>query len=230
MSGRYAGRNRQPSGERSADQGVRSVVAISLHSISVALAIALSIASDAAAHSGGIPKGPDRGIRIAAITHGQMQVLARYSGTILDLAGRQRGTDESFRRVLNYAHVQKTYCAHGLMPGSISDETSPFNQCSHAYLAATRDVLRRMGALPSRSPSVDDLLHRIDVEMLENGAALALCQYSGEFFNTALTLEPDWSTVLFHPPSLVAIASPALLGLALALVRLRRRSQPANMP
>jgi hypothetical protein len=202
---------------------------LSLRGISIALVTFLAIASDAVGHTGNIPVGPDRGIRIAAITHGQMPVLARYAGSILDLAERQIGTDENFRRVLNYAHVQKAYCAHGLMPGSINDETSPFNQCSHAYLAATLDVLQRMSALTTRSPSVDDLVRRIDVEMLEDGAALALCQYSSQFFNTALILAPDWSAVLVHPPSLVAIAGSVLLCLALALVRLRRRSQPRDM-
>jgi hypothetical protein len=181
----------------------------------LAASLACATGKDGLAHSGNLPDGPDSGIPIANITHGQMQVLARHSGAVLDLAARQYGLDESFRRVLNYAHVQKSWCAWGLMPGSVSDETSPFNQCSHAYLAATQDLLLRMSVLPSRTRAVDELVRRIEIEMMENGAALQLCQYSDEFFNNAMTLTPDWGAALHHPTSLVSLS-----GLALAIAGL----------
>jgi hypothetical protein len=190
--------------------------------------MSLSVATTALAHSGKLPAGPDSGIPIANITHGQMQVLAGYSGAVLDLAARQYGPDESFRRVLNYAHVQKTWCAWGLMPGAVSDETSPFNECSHAYLAATQDLLVRMSVLPTRTRAVDDLVRRVEIEMMENGAALQLCQFSDEAFNTAMTLAPDWRGVLSHPLSLLCLAGLglALAGLARAASRLLCRPLP----
>jgi hypothetical protein len=197
--------------------------------IPLAAAVAFLSAAAALAHSGAPPAGRDTGIPIANVTHGQMQVLSDYDGAVLDLAARLYGADAAFRRVLNYAHVQKTWCAWGLMPGSVSDETSPFNACSHAYLAAVQDLLLRMSALPMRMRAVDELVRRVEMEMMENGAALQLCQYSDADFNTAATLTPDWGAVLRHPTSLASLAGMVLGlgGLSGAAARVLRR--PASI-
>ncbi len=139
-----------------------------------------------------------------------MAVISHYGGDILALAGRHTRPDDDFRRILNYARIQKTYCAWGLVPGSVTDEASPFNECSHAYLAAVSDILRRMMGEPHRAAEIDLLAVRINRSMLINGAALQLCRFSGETFNTASTLKPDWAGVPFHPESLATFG---LLGL-----------------
>lgn len=182
------------------------------------LALFLSLASLAEAHSGGAPGGPQSGVAIANLTHGQMAVIARHDGAILALAASAAAPDQDFRRVLNYARIQKTYCAFGLMPRAVSDEASPFNHCSHAYLAAARDLLLRLKEMPGRAAAVDTLIRRIETEMIRNNSGLELCQYSAEGFNTAQTLTPDWGAALRHPPSLATLAalllSLAALGLA----------------
>ena len=65
----------------------------------------------------------------------------------MDLASRAVDTSEPFRRVLNYAEIQYSYCLWGRMPGSVTDEESPFNECAHAYLAATKAVLLAMATV-----------------------------------------------------------------------------------
>ncbi|MDZ7927698.1 MAG: hypothetical protein U5L46_11705 [Agrobacterium sp.] len=185
----------------------------------------IAAAAPAFAHSGRMSTAPDSGIAIPNITHGQMQVLYWFSAEVLDLAARQPGADETFRRILTHAHIQKTYCAMGLMPGAVSDEASPFNACTHAYLATTQDLLLRMIAMPSRSAAVGNLVRRIDMEMIENGTALQLCQYSSDNFNTANILKPDWLAALTHLPSFASMTALGMLlaALTFAISRLVRR-------
>jgi hypothetical protein len=199
-------------------------LAAPLRSLVLAFALALAPATLAQAHSGAPPAGADSGIAIASITHGQMQGLAGFSGEVLALAARQPVQDAAFQRVLNHARLQRAWCAWGLMPGAVSDEASPFNACSHAYLAATRDLILRMAAQPDRTAAVDDLVRRVEAAMLGNAAALELCGFSDTAFNTAALLVPDWAAVTGHPASLLALAAlalalAALAGLAARLVR-----------
>ncbi len=77
-----------------------------------------------------------------------MAVISGYRGAILDLAQRQTQTDPTFRRLYNHGNLQYTYCLWGLMPGSLMDEESPFNECSHAYLATTK-ALRSARMMPA---------------------------------------------------------------------------------
>ncbi|MGO7420398.1 hypothetical protein ACCT09_10495, partial [Rhizobium ruizarguesonis] len=82
--------------------------------------------------------GSHAGLDIPEISHGEMAVMSDYRSGIIDLASRAVDTNESFRRMLNYAEIQYSYCLWGRMPGSVTDEESPFNECAHAYLAATK--------------------------------------------------------------------------------------------
>lgn len=157
----------------------------------------------AGAHSGKAPAGPDSGIGIPALTHGQMAGMAPSNRAILDLAARQPAPDSEFQRVLNFARIQQAWCAWGLMPGGVSDESSPFNPCSHAYLAASRDLLLRMAATPD--PRAAALLRRVELDMIANSSATELCAFSGDGFNTAQVVKADWSAALTHPKSLATL-------------------------
>ena len=173
----------------------------------------------AAHHPGG--EGRADGIPIAGLTHGQMAVLVDYRRAILNLAGRRRHADPAFRRLQNYAAIQYAYCFWGVMPGSIADEESPFNECAHAYLAATHALLLSMLAGSPDDEAVQDLARRIEAEMLGNQAALSLCRNSGEDFNTAMIIRPSLGDMLSHAPTLAV-----LIGFALAAmggVQLLRR-------
>ena len=172
-------------------------------------------ATEAQAHSGRGPAGPESGVKIPGVTHGQMAVIDSYAGQIIDLAERQFAPDEEFRRILNYVRIQKTYCAWGHMPGAVTDETSPFNECSHAYLAAVQHLLVRMSTKAQPNRSVQDLSRTVDMAMMNGGTGLILCAYSGETFNTALLLRPNWGAALTHMPSLFALLAALLAVCAL---------------
>lgn len=176
----------------------------------------------ASAHAPASPGDGQRGLPIENLTHGQMRVIADYRGAILALADRQTAADAAFRRVRNFASIEYAWCLWNAVPGSVSDEASPFNACMHAHLAAVRDLLRRMGAMPEHAAAVAALEDEIGRAMIREGAALDLCRYSGGAFDTATLVGPDWSALPRHAPSL-ATAAGLLLALAgLAVVACHR--------
>lgn len=174
---------------------------------------------------------PQPGIPIASLTHGQMAVIARHRSEILDLAARQTRTDEPFRRLMNFGNIQYSYCLWGLVPGSMKDEESPFNECSHAYLAAARTLLAAMQKMPGAG-AADALVSQIDADMVRAGSSWVMCQYSDEPFSTGQVIVPRWSGIFGHPASLAtfALAAMALMAGGLALFRQPVLPRPPRRP
>src|SRR6185369_6380336 len=105
--------------------------------------------------------GSTSGISIPSLTHGQMAVIAQYRREILALAdGQIARSDDTFFRLRNYVDLQYLYCAWGLVPGSVTDEASPFNECSHAYLSGVRALLLYMRTMPGDQSAVHALVDR----------------------------------------------------------------------
>ncbi|MBN9220194.1 MAG: hypothetical protein J0I79_19795 [Mesorhizobium sp.] len=175
--------------------------------------------------------GPTSGIAIPSLTHGQMAVIADYRNRILDVASRQQNTDLTFRRLQNYGNIQYSYCLWGLVPGSLRDEDSPFNECSHAYLSAAQALLVYMRKMDGQKEGVDALISDIDADMVRNHASFVMCQFSGEAFNTADVISPRWRDVPFHAPSLATFAALAIIAaVALRALRGAPRSNRRNGP
>ncbi|MER8972378.1 MULTISPECIES: hypothetical protein [unclassified Mesorhizobium] len=65
------------------------------------------------------------GLQIPALTHGQMAVIADYRSEILDLAAKQNRTDETFRRLLNFANLQYAACFGGCCPAALEMRQAP---------------------------------------------------------------------------------------------------------
>jgi hypothetical protein len=151
-------------------------------------------------------------IVIPSLSQGQMAVIARYNGAIIDLAERQLRADDGLMRLLNFVNIQFNVCLWRLVPGSVTDEISPFNECLHAYLATTRALLLHLQATAEDPNLVDTLVRKIDLEMLSNNASPVLCRYSGEPFNAAEIIYPHWRDVLFHLPTLLTFLSVILMG------------------
>ena len=171
--------------------------------------------SSALAHHTSI--GSTAGIPIPSLTHGQMAVIAENRQAILDLADQEPFfSDETFFRLRNFVDIQYMYCFRGLVPGSLEDEESPFNECSHAYLSGTEALLLHMRTMKGDQSQVRALIDKIELEMLANHASLVLCRYSDEPFNTAAVIMPHWGEVPFHMPTLLSfLAVVALLVLGL---------------
>jgi hypothetical protein len=173
---------------------------------------------------------PADSISIPNLSHGQMAAIADNRAAILDLAAQQIPTDPTMRRLEGFIHLQYFDCLWGLVPGSIQDESSPFNECSHAYLAATRALLLHLQAMPGDRAAVSALIAKIEREMLENSASLVLCRYSDEPFNTAQRISPRWRDVPFHLPSLMTFTGLALLAVACGYLGLRRPGESTRRP
>ncbi|MBG1231012.1 hypothetical protein [Aestuariivirga litoralis] len=185
----------------------------------IAAAFFISNADAHGKRSGPLPPG----ISIPALTHGQMAVVVNYRAAILDLANQQSATDETFRRLMNYGNIQATYCLWGAVPGSLTDEASPFNECAHAYLAATKALLQHMTGMASAADSATVLITQMDGEMFARGASWQLCEFSAEPFSTGAFIMPHLADVFTHWPSFVTFAVVFVL-LALGLWALFRTS------
>lgn len=189
----------------------RAVTGLSL--LMIALLGVISASPGWAHHQGTTHAMVEEGIPIPDISHGQMAVIAANRPAILELAALQTPTDRVMRRLETFINLQFSACVWGLVPGSLRDEDSPFNECTHAYLAATQALLLHLREMPGDRAPVRALAAAIELEMLQNQASLVLCRYSGESFNTAEIVQPNWRDMAFHPGSLAGF-----LGLALAAV------------
>ncbi|TCA32341.1 hypothetical protein E0H70_11415 [Rhizobium leguminosarum bv. viciae] len=189
-----------------------------------AVAFFCVVAGSAFAHSRS-DGGSHAGLDIPQISHGEMAVMSDYRSGIVDLASRAVDTNEPFRRVLNYAEIQYSYCLWGRMPGSVTDEESPFNECAHAYLAATKAVLLSMREMPREAAAAGEIISAVDADMVRRGLALITCRFSGESFNTADIVKPRWSGIPFHVASMASLTGLASL-FGLGVFALRRFAQP----
>jgi hypothetical protein len=145
---------------------------------------------------------PSGGIAIPSLTHGQMAVIADNLSAIKALASARIGSDLTTWRLEDYLSLQSFACLWGMVPGSVADEESPFNECAHAYLAAAQALLLHLREAPRADrEAVDALIRKIEAEMLVNGASLSLCRFSDEPFNTNEIVFPRWAEVPLHPPT-----------------------------
>ena len=172
-------------------------------------ALLMLAASPSEAHRISTRSGPaPQGVSIPSLTHGQMVVIGDNLPAIRALAGARVGFDLTTWRLEDYLNLQSFACLWGVVPGAITDENSPFNECAHAYLAAGRALLLQLAHEPGADHrAIDALIGKIEVEMLADGASLNLCRYSDEPFNTNEIIWPHWGMAPFHPPTLAAFGA-----------------------
>ena len=185
----------------------------------VAIVVAFAVLVTTASHAHRLftrAGPPPAGISIPSLTHGQMTVLKNNLPAIRALASARVGFDLTTWRLEDYLNLQSFACLWGIVPGSIGDEDSPFNECAHAYLAAARALLLQLGQTSGVDhAAVQALISKIQMEMLANGASLTLCRYSDEPFNTNEVIWPHWSEIPFHPPT-AGLATAVLIAIGLA--------------
>jgi hypothetical protein len=91
---------------------------------------------------------PPAGVSIPSLTHGQTAVIRDNLLAIRALASARLGFDLTTWRIEDYLNLQSFACLWGVVPGSVTDEESPFNECAHAYLAAGRALLLQLAHEP----------------------------------------------------------------------------------
>jgi hypothetical protein len=160
---------------------------------------------------------PTSGISFPNLPHGQLKVVARYRPAILDLANRQISPDLQTRTLQNYVNLQYTYCLWGLVPGSITNENSAFNACSHAYLAASKALLDHLQKAADNRSEAGDLLSKINTAIIADATALAMCSNGIAPLNTAEIIMPEWADMSFNPLTGLAwtVAFAAIAGAAM---------------
>lgn len=204
--------------------GIRIFIRARAASAAFAMLLMIAGISDAAAHSRRTGPSGAEGLSFPGLTHGEMAVLAPYSKRIANLARSATLTDPVFRRLVNFRAIQFSYCGWGIAPGAISDEKSPFNECSHAYLSADKALLLHMRTMTDLQSRADALVSEIEATMVLNGAAFIGCMYSGELFNTAEHVTPHWENIPRHWPT-AALLSAAIIVPVTAGIGLQRRNR-----
>jgi hypothetical protein len=134
-----------------------------------------------------------------------MLVLAKYRARILDLAARRPRADPTLRRPVRFVSLQHFACSWGLVPGSLSDETSPFNECYHADLAGARALLAHMVEMPGDQSSARALKTRIERELASDPAFRVLCSNSSEAFDGGIVIGPNWRLAPAHLPTILTV-------------------------
>lgn len=177
----------------------------------------------ALAHHQRAPQGSLVGVAIPAITHGEMLVVARYRPEIVAMAERQVRSDETFRRLTSFVSLQYFACVRGLMPGTLTDEASPFNECAHAYLAGARALLAHIGSMAG-APEATTLQARIAAEIAADPAFGALCSNSNAVFDSGVIIGPDWALLPYHAPTLLTCLAVLLVAVSVIWLLARPRS------
>ncbi|MGJ4948128.1 hypothetical protein [Bradyrhizobium sp. HKCCYLS20291] len=178
--------------------------AVAGRSLAVIMVLAsLLTAMPAGAHHPRSPDGTTIGLAIPAIGHGEMLVVARHRSEIVELAARQARTDPTLRRLTGFVSLQHFACLWGLVPGSLTDEASPFNECAHADLAATRALLAHLATMPGTQSAARALEARIAAEIAADPAFAALCSNSSETFDSGVVVGPDWQLLPSHAPTIL---------------------------
>jgi hypothetical protein len=199
--------------------------------IALIAALVVLASSPSQAHRISTRSGPPpEGVSIPSLTHGQMAVIRDNLPAIRALASSRVGFDMTTWRLEDYLNLQSFACLWGVVPRSITDENSPFNECAHAYLAAGRALLLQLRASPGVDHNaVEALTSKVEAEMQADGASLNLCRYSDEPFNTNEIIWPHWGMAPFHPPTLAAFGAIFALFAAPA-IWLARRDEKAGVP
>lgn len=157
-----------------------------------------------------------------------MAILSTYRTRILALGTLGSYDDRDLHKLMLFAKAQHARCLWNLVPGTLSDEASPFNECGHADLAGTKAVLLRAREVPRLAARAGVLISEIEHEMILSGATLIGCAYSNSSFNTAEIVGPHWRSLPEHWPTFVSLSSLTIglgaLGMA-GKFGLRRRAR-----
>lgn len=183
----------------------RSVRPVRTRAFGIAAVLCL-FAGDALAHRDRAPQDTS-GLSIPFVTHGEMAILASYRTRILALGSLGSYDDRDLHKLMAFAKAQHARCLWNLVPGTLSDEASPFNECAHADLAGTKAVVLRARDVPRLSARANILISEIEHQMILSGATLIGCAYSNSSFNTAEIVGPHWRSVPEHWPSFVSLSS-----------------------
>lgn len=192
----------------------------------LSLGAALSCAP-AAAHSSRKPLNTS-GLPIANLAHDQLRVMDRYKDSIVALAAREIGPDVATRTLYNFVNLQFAYCLWGLVPGALSNEDSPFNGCSHAYLAGSKALLDQLQRSSSDPAEANQLAARIQLDMQREETGALICRNGVDSLNTAEIIFPELSGTAFNP--LLTLLAFIVFGTLAGLFLLNRGKDTREVP
>ncbi|WP_377296148.1 hypothetical protein [Rhizobium sp. SGZ-381] len=166
----------------------------SLHLVLLLLLLVPIAPSVSHAHGFDAPEDQS-GYAIPSIDHAAMRVIAPYRDRIIPLARQAAATDAELSALLLHNQMQSANCLWLLVPGSLTDEENPFNECAHADMAGLKAMLERLSLLPQTQGAARAVISDLDHDMVLAGTSFVLCAFAKESFNTASQVRPDWGAV-----------------------------------
>lgn len=151
----------------------------------------------ARAHGFGAPEDQS-GFAIPSIDHSAMQVIAPFRDRIVILARGAASVDAELSALLLHNQMQAANCLWLLVPGSLTDEDNPFNECAHADMAGLKAMVERLSQIPQTEDAARTLISDLDHDMVLAGTSFVLCAFSRENFNTASQVRPDWLAAISY--------------------------------
>jgi hypothetical protein len=76
--------------------------------------------------------------------------------------------------------------------------------------------------------AVEDLISRIDSDMVRRQSSFVLCQYSADTFDTASVVRPVWRDIPGHLPSLATFSGLGLALIGIGVVLGKSRPNPGQ--
>lgn|GEM_PF-3884681 len=166
---------------------------------------------------------------IPPLTQGELLVMAANRAPIAAVAASAATVDPVAIQLKAYVARQFAVCGFGLIPAATANEMSAFHRCTHAYLAGSRELLRRLATVAAPgNPAVMALYTSVSAELAAADKTPILCEYSAEPFRTDTLVYPDWRNLLGQRA--VQIGGLWFLTLLLGgtLLATRKRRQPVT--
>lgn len=158
-------------------------------------------------HGGAPPVITQDGIKVAALTHGQMPPMNDAYHRIMGIATTMEAdplyhdtaTMAEVRGLMVYAKAERLLSHDGKEPGSLEDDSNPYHEPLHASLATAREILVRLNTLEGLGASAAKRLYSSTHEaMFANGAEIQGCAYSEEMFNTNVPVQANFGSLEEH--------------------------------
>lgn len=141
------------------------------------------------------PPADTSGYAVPSIDHGAMAAIDGFRGRILALAAAVEAPDAELAALILHNGTQRANCLWLLVPGSVTDEASPLNLCAHAETAGLKAIVQKLRTVEETRAGAGALISDLDYAMVLHGTSFALCEYSGEVFNTASQVRPKLAAV-----------------------------------
>ncbi|HEX2859829.1 MAG TPA: hypothetical protein VHP58_06510 [Alphaproteobacteria bacterium] len=166
-------------------------------------------------------------LNVQPLLHNQLNAMDANRPAIVALAEKLLPTDTEVVALRHFIIAQRRACMGGVVPAFYAGmEGSPFHLCTHAFLAGTQALLKRLELVAGHRLDVQVLSEQVKMDLLADGAG-PVCVNSATSFNTDTIHGVDWPD-LKHPSRSTLVVVFGFVFLFVVVHFRRRRLQAAQ--